>query len=135
MGLAGLAKDAVPSEESLLQLEKMPLHKAAREKGRARVGSTEGEDLQLHVRPIWSRIPKLDAPIGSGTLEEKMRSALEARKHRTQTEKITFLGLANFLGHVQDWGFKMIMTKVKRTAAPKKMKMMKKKRKNSMKTF
>ena len=83
MGLEGLAKDAVPSKEALLQLEKMPMFKAAREKGRPWVGSTEGEDLQLHFRPIWSRTPKLDVPTGSGTLEEKMRHALEARQQQS----------------------------------------------------
>ena len=35
-------------------------------------GTTEGEDLQLHFRPPWTRTPKIEALVGTGTLEEKM---------------------------------------------------------------
>ena len=100
----------IPSEEAMLRLEASS--KAAHAQGRHYIGSAEGEDLHAHFRPAWSRTPKLDVIVGEGSLEEKIRSAIDARKSRTMQEKVDFVGYANFQGHVLDWGLKMILTKV-----------------------
>ena len=110
VGLTCLPKDMVPSEESLVKLE--ALARSARDHGRLFVGSSEGEDLMMHFRPFWSRTPKLDVLTGEGTFKEKLKSALDAKKARTTEEKVSFLGFATFMSHVQDWGLKMILTKV-----------------------
>ena len=86
--------------------------KAAHAQGRHYVGSAEGEDLQVNFRPSWTRTPKLDVLVGDGSLEEKIRDALDARKQRSQQDRVDFLSYANFQGHVLDWGVKMVITKV-----------------------
>ena len=109
VGLSGLPEDELPTDESLIKLE--DAGKAARDRGRKYIGSSEGEDLQVNFRPAWTRTPQLDVVVGNGTLEEKMKTALNARKARTEQQKVDFLGFANFQGHVLDWGLKMVLTK------------------------
>ena len=86
--------------------------KAAKDKGRKWIGSSEGEDLLVNFRPGFSRTPKLDILVGSGSIDEKVKDAREAKRARTMEERIGFMGFGNFLGHLHDWGVKMILTKV-----------------------
>lgn len=109
VGLEKLSDDAFPSEEAMIKVEL--LAKAASDQGRMWAGSAEGEDLQLNFRPEWSRTPKLEFPIGDGSLEDRMKRILDTKKGRTMTEKVSFISFANFLGHLLDWGTKMIVTK------------------------
>ena len=106
VGLEGFPKDDLPTEESLIKLEEAG--KRATDKGRKYIGSSEGEDLQMNFRPAWTRTPQLDVIVGEGSFEEKMKSALNARKARSEQQKVDFLGFANFQGHVLDWGLKMV---------------------------
>ncbi|CAK0877737.1 unnamed protein product [Prorocentrum cordatum] len=111
LGLSCLPKDMIPSEESLLRLEKAS--KVAREQGgRLYIGPAEGDDLQTSFRPSWSRTPKIDVTVGDGTFEEKLRSAMEAKKVRSMEDKTAYLGFATFYGHILDWGVKMVLTNV-----------------------
>ena len=98
VGLGALAERARPTEEELINLEK--LAKAAKAKARAWIGSTEGEDLLKNFRPGFSRTDKiLDVPVGK-EFEDRMKSAIDARKSRTIKEKITFISFANFTAHL-----------------------------------
>ena len=63
--------------------------KAAHAQGRQYVGSAEGEDLQVNFRPSWTRTPKLDVLVGDGSLEEKIRGALDVRKQRSQQDRVS----------------------------------------------
>ena len=85
---------------------------AAHAQGRQYVGSAEGEDLQVNFGPSWTRTPTIDVLVGDGSLEEKIRGALDARKQRSQQDRVDYLSYANFQGHVLDWGVKMVVTKV-----------------------
>ena len=80
VGLSGLPD--LPSEDAMIRLESAS--KAAHAQGRQYVGSAEGEDLQVNFRPSWTRTPKLDVLVGNGSLEDKIRDALDARKQRSQ---------------------------------------------------
>ena len=104
-----MPKDMLPSEEALIRLERAG--KVAREQGRLYIGSAEGEDLQVSFRPPWSRAPKIEVTVGEGSFEEKLRSAMEAKKARSLEDKTAYLGFATFYGHVLDWGIKMVVTK------------------------
>ena len=108
VGLSGLPD--LPTEDAMIRLESAS--KAAHAQGRQYVGSAEGEDLQVNFRPSWTRTPKLDVLVGDGSLEEKIRGALDARKQRSQQDRVDYLSYANFQGHVLDWGVKMVVTKV-----------------------
>ena len=108
VGLSGLPD--LPTEDAMIRLESAS--KAAQAQGRQYVGSAEGEDLQVNFRPPWTRTPKLDVLVGNGSLEDKIRDALDARKQRSQQDRVDYLSYANFQGHVLDWGVKMIITKV-----------------------
>ena len=50
--------------------------------------------------------------MGDSSLEEKIRDALDARKQRSQQDRVDYLSYAKFQGHVLDWGVRMIITKV-----------------------
>ncbi|CAK0823085.1 unnamed protein product [Prorocentrum cordatum] len=109
LGLGNLPKNMMPSEEAMIRLEKAS--KVARDQGRLYIGSAEGEDLQVSFRPPWSRTPKIDVTVGDGSFEEKLRSAVEAKKTRSLEDRTTFVGFATFYGHILDWGVKMVFTK------------------------
>ncbi|CAK0887936.1 unnamed protein product [Prorocentrum cordatum] len=98
VGLRCVQGYLLPTEEALLRMENLPSAKIARGKGRKWVGSSEGEDLLANFRPGFSKTPKLDVLVGSGTIGDK--------------ERIGFMGFANFLGHLHDWGTKMVLSKV-----------------------
>ena len=49
--------------------------------------------------------------MGDGSLADKIRGALDARKARSQAERLDYLGYATFQGHLLDWGMKMLITK------------------------
>ena len=86
VGLSGLPD--LPTEDAMIRLESAS--KAAHAQGRQYVGSAEGEDLQVNFRPSWTRTPKLDVLVGDGSLEEKIRGALDARKQRSQQDLCQF---------------------------------------------
>ncbi|CAK0880423.1 unnamed protein product [Prorocentrum cordatum] len=109
LGLGSLPKDMMPSEEAMIRLEKAS--EVARDQGRLYIGSAEGEDLQVSFRPPWSRTPKIDVTVGDGSFEEKLRSAVEAKKTRSLEDRTTFVGFATFYGHILDWGVKMVLAK------------------------
>ena len=110
LGLQDLPKDALPSEEVLERFE--AAGKIARDKGRLWVGSTEGEDLHVHHRPKWSRAPVVDAVVGAeGSFEDRVKQALEVSKKRTMADKIDYPGFASFLGHLLEWGTKVMLLK------------------------
>ena len=110
VGLQNLANAARPTEEGMLKVESSA--KVAKNQGRAWLGSTDGEDLQTNFRPSWTRTPKIDMSVGQDNLEDRMRSVFHARRERTMTDKISYLGFATFQGHVLDWGIKMVTMKV-----------------------
>ena len=110
LGLEGFPKDAMPSEEVLARFEASG--KFARDRGRPWVGSAEGEGLQEHHRPRWSRAPVVDTVVGSeGSFEDRVKQVLDAKKTRSWTEKIDYPGFACFLGHLMEWGMKVVLTK------------------------
>ena len=111
LGLQALAADAIPSEEILAKFE--AAGKIANEKGRMWIGSTEGEDLQEHHRPNWSRTPIVEAVLSSDApLEDRVKQALDVKRKRTWEEKISYPGYATFVGHLLEWGVKVVMMKV-----------------------
>ena len=77
------------------------------------VESAEGEDLMMHFRPLWVQTPDLlTMPPGGDSYEDKKKSALDAARARTTTDKVAYKSFACFSGHVMNWGYKMIITKV-----------------------
>ena len=82
------------------------MHKGASTWVRRKQGSPS------EFRPSWTRTPTIDVLVGDGSLEEKIRGALDARKQRNQQDRIDYLSYANFQGHVLDWGVNMVVTKV-----------------------
>ena len=109
LGLTTLPEESKPTEESLLRVES--LAKVAHNEGRKWIGSAEGEDLQVNFRPSWTRTPDFDAFAGSGSIDEKARESVASRKLRALHERVDFPSFANFMGHLLDWGLKMIVTK------------------------
>ena len=109
LGLTNLPEEAKPSEEALLRVE--ALARVARNEGRKWIGSAEGEDLQVNFRPSWTRTPALEAFVGSGSIDEKAREFGAAKKSRALHDRVDFMSFANFMGHLLDWGLKMIITK------------------------
>ena len=98
VGLEKLTKKAIPSEESLIKFEGRA--KQAKLHDRQYVGDVDGEDLQMYFRPSFSRLPKIDAVIGSGSFEERMKGALDAKKARSDEEKVDFRSFSTFMAHV-----------------------------------
>ena len=92
VGLNNFPSELLPTEEALIKFES--LSKSARDKGRKFVGSSEGEDLQLHFRPTWTRTPSIDVLVGDGTLEDRIKGAFAARKARAEKERVDFAGYA-----------------------------------------
>ncbi|CAK0864260.1 unnamed protein product, partial [Prorocentrum cordatum] len=84
-----------------------------REKGRLYVGSADGEDLQKNFRPAWSRIPRIDVPVGDGPMPDRQRQMAELKRVRA-TSELDYPGYAIFHAHM-DWGLKLILMK---TATP-----------------
>ena len=50
--------------------------------------------------------------MNDGSLEEKIRGALDARKQRSQQDRVDLLSYVNFLRHVLHWNVKMVVTKI-----------------------
>ena len=84
---------------------------AAHAQGRQGVGSVEARSPG-EVRPSWTRTPTIDVLVGDGSLEEKIRGALDARKQRSRQDRVVFLSYANFQSHVLHWSVKMVVTKI-----------------------
>ena len=112
LGMDDFAKDALPSEENLAVFE--AAGRVARDKGRLYVGSADGEDLQRNFRPSWSRVPRVDLPVGEGSVPERQRQMAEMKRARAASE-LDYPGYSTFHGHVVDWGVKLILMK---TATP-----------------
>ena len=107
VGLSGLPD--LPSEDAMIRLESASM--AAHAQGRQYVGSAEARSPS-EFRPSWTRTPPVDVLVGDGALEEKIRGAFDARKQRSQQDRVDYLSYANFQGHVLDWGVKMVVTKI-----------------------
>ncbi|CAK0869431.1 unnamed protein product [Prorocentrum cordatum] len=108
LGMDQFPQDVLPSEESLAVFE--AAGRVAREKGRLYVGSAEGEDIQRNFRPAWSRIPRIDVPVGDGYVAERQRQMAELRRVRAASE-LDYPGHATFHAHIMDWGVKLILMK------------------------
>ncbi|CAK0792765.1 unnamed protein product, partial [Prorocentrum cordatum] len=104
LGMQHFAKDALPSEEVLAKFE--AAGKIAHDKGRPWVGSAEGEDLRDHHRPTWSRTPMIDAVVGDGSYEERVKQSAAAKRNMAWMDKVDYAGFATFMGHLHEWGFK-----------------------------
>ena len=98
-----------PTEDVVIPLESASM--AAHAQGRQGVGSAEARSPG-EFRPSWTRTPTIDVLVGDGSLEEKIRGALDARKQRCRQDRVVFLSYANFQGHVLHWGVKMVVTKI-----------------------
>ena len=107
VGLAAFPKDGIPSEETLAKFEQAG--KVAAEKQRKWIGSADGECLQTHHRPEWSRTPVLAAPPTGASLQEKLKHVLDDKKTRSEELKLDFQSFATFLGHVFEWGIKCVL--------------------------
>ncbi|CAK0891353.1 unnamed protein product, partial [Prorocentrum cordatum] len=114
VGLQQVQGDLMPSGETLLRMEAPLSARAAKERGRKWIGSSEGEDLLVNFRLWLSKTPKFDFVVGEGSIDGKVREAWEAKRARTVEERIGFTGFANFLGRLRDWGVKMILAKLAR---------------------
>ncbi|CAK0877036.1 unnamed protein product [Prorocentrum cordatum] len=90
--------------------------KIANDKGRAWIGSAEGEDLRDHHRPAWSRTPLVDAGAGDGSHEDRARQSAAAKRGSAWIDKIDYVSFATFMGHLHEWGFKVILTKARSMA-------------------
>ena len=66
----------------------------------------------LNFRPTWSRTPKIDVFVGDGSMEDKMKAVFDVKRARSAEDRVGFTSFPNFLGHVLDWGTKMIIMKV-----------------------
>ena len=84
---------------------------AAHAQERQCVSSAEARSPS-EFRPSLTRTPMIDVLVYDGSLEEKIRGALDARKQRSQQDRVDFLSYANFQGHVLHWGVKMVVTKI-----------------------
>ena len=109
VGLGIFPKEGLPSEELLAKWEAAA--KPASDRGRLYVGSSDGDDYQAIHRPFWSRSPKIDAVVGQGSLEERLKETLDMKKARSLEEKIQYPGYASFIGHVLTWGIKLVLMK------------------------
>ncbi|CAK0843843.1 unnamed protein product [Prorocentrum cordatum] len=85
--------------------------KIANDKGRAWIGSAEGEDLRDHHRPAWSRTPLVDAVVGDGSYEGRVRQSAAAKRGSAWIDKMDYVSFATFMGHLHEWGFKVILAK------------------------
>ncbi|CAK0877738.1 unnamed protein product [Prorocentrum cordatum] len=83
LGMQHFAKDALPSEEVLAKFE--AAGKIAHDKGRPWVGSAEGE--------------------------ERVKQSAAAKRNMAWMDKVDYAGFATFMGHLHEWGFKVILTK------------------------
>ena len=84
---------------------------AAHAQGRQCVSSAKARSPS-EFRPSWTRTPTIDVLVNDGSLEEKIRGALDARKQRSQQDRVDLLSYANFLRHVLHWNVKMVVTKI-----------------------
>ncbi|CAK0823078.1 unnamed protein product [Prorocentrum cordatum] len=109
MGLAHFPSDGLPSEETLAKFEHAG--KVAAEKQRKWIGSADGECLQTHHRPEWSRTPVVAAPPTGSSIEEKLKHVLDDKKARADELKLDYQSYATFMGHVFQWGMKCVLMK------------------------
>ena len=112
LGMDQFPEDALPSEETLAVFE--AAGRVAKEKGRLFVGSADGEDLQKNFRPAWSKIPRIDVPVGDGSVPERQRQMAELKRLRA-TSELDYPGYSTFHAHIMDWGVKLVLMK---TATP-----------------
>ena len=107
VGLRSFPQEGVPSEENLAKFEQAG--KIAASKGRRWVGSADGECLQTHHRPEWSRTPVVQVAPSKGSLEDKLKAVLDEKKARENELKLDYMGFATFMGHVFQWGIKCVL--------------------------
>ncbi|CAK0835837.1 unnamed protein product [Prorocentrum cordatum] len=104
LGMQHFAKDALPSEEVLAKFE--AAGKIAHDTGRPWVGAAEGEDLRDHHRPTWSLTPIIDAVVGDGSYEERVKQRAAAKRNMAWMDKVDYAGFAMFMGHLHEWDSK-----------------------------
>ena len=56
--------------------------------------------------------PTIVVLVNDGSLKEKIRGALDARKQRSQQDRVDLLSYVNFLRHVLHWNVKMVVTEI-----------------------
>ncbi|CAK0805788.1 unnamed protein product [Prorocentrum cordatum] len=110
VGLENFPQDGLPSEENLAKFEQAG--KMAASKGRRYVGSADGECLQTHHRPEWSRTPVVQVVPTIGSLEDKLKAVLDEKKARENELKLDYMGFATFVGHIFQWGIKCVLMEV-----------------------
>ena len=98
-----------PTEDVMILLKSASM--AAHAQGRQCVSSAEARSPS-EFKPSWTHTPTIDVLVNDGSLEEKIRGALDARKQRSQQDRVDFLSYANFQGHVLHWDVKMVVTKI-----------------------
>ena len=107
VGLGKLADELLPTTESMAKLERAA--KDAAKKGLRYYGASGGEDLASGFRPAWTRTPKVGPSVVGDTMAERVANASAERSAKSAEESIGFVTFATFLGHVLDWGVKMII--------------------------
>jgi len=110
VGLGSFPQESLPSEENLAKFEQAG--KIAASKGRRYVGSADGECLQTHHRPEWSRTPVVHVAPDKGSLEDKLKAVFDEKKARENEHKIDYMGYATFMGHIFQWGIKCVLMEV-----------------------
>ncbi|CAK0883899.1 unnamed protein product, partial [Prorocentrum cordatum] len=109
LSMENFPEDLLPSEEGLATFEERG--RVAKDKGRPYVGSADGEDLQKHFRPAWSKMPRIDVPVGEGSVAERHRQMVDVKRAKASGE-LEYPGYASFQSHLMDWGTKLILMKV-----------------------
>ena len=84
---------------------------AADAQGRQCVSSAEARSPS-EFWPSCTRTTTVDVLVNDGSLEEKIRGALDARKQQSQQDRVDFLRYANFQRHVLHWNVKMVVTRI-----------------------
>ncbi|CAK0819878.1 unnamed protein product, partial [Prorocentrum cordatum] len=103
-------EDTLPSEEILAKFEAGA--KIANDKGRAWIGSAEGEDLRDHHRPAWSRTPLVDAVVGDGSYEDRVRQSAAAKGESAWIDKIDYAILAKACSMADFFFYARIMVRI-----------------------
>ena len=109
LGLENFPEDGLPSEENLAVFE--AAGRIAKDKGRPYVGSADGEDLQKNFRPAWSKVPRIEMPVGEGSVADRHRQMADFKRSRGGAD-LDFPGYASFQSHLLDWGMKLVLMKV-----------------------
>ena len=53
----------------------------------------------------------IDALVGDGSYEDRVKQSAAAKRSGGWVEKVDYAGFATFMGHLYEWGFKVVLTK------------------------